>query len=237
MNRLAILLCNRTDKTVATFRLQDAPGTTQPGAFFIGTHIQIIMQIPPGEELSHRQLSEELARYKNMALTEVPLGAMWENRNRTPRADVLEVKPSYEDFIVTIYEIKKTRADFLSDIRSEKWKAYLPHCNRFYFACLKGICSKDEIPDGVGLMLRNENGWYTPRAGDYYNHDIPIETMKAIMFQRVKQELNQRRRKQIAQEYRVHGQLKSAGKEVNKALIFYRNWSWQIEKLKEEGLI
>lgn len=196
-----------------------------------------MQQIPPAEELSHRQLSEELARYKQMALTEVPLGAMWKNDNQTPRADVLEIKPSYEDFIVTIYEVKKTRADFLSDIRSEKWKAYLPHCNRFYFACVKGICSPKEIPEGVGLALRNENGWYVPRAGDYYRHEIPIETMKAIMFQRVKAELNDRRRERIAQNFRVHRELKGAGKHIQKALSFYHSWNWQIEKLKEEGLI
>lgn len=188
-------------------------------------------------ELTHHQLAEELARVKTMAINEVPLGAMYLNNHKTPRADVLEIKPAYEEFIVTIYDVKRTRADLLSDLRSNKWKKYLPHCHRFYFACVKGIYKKEEIPDGVGLTVRGKNGWYTPTASDYRSVDIPLETMKAVMFHRVKQEWNTRRRKQIVQDRRLGRELKNLGKDVNKALKFYDNWHWQVERLKKNGFL
>lgn len=189
------------------------------------------------DELTHRQLADELALVKTMSLVEVPLGRMWGERNRVPRADVLEIKPRYEDFVVTIYDVKRTRTDLLKSLREEKWKKYLPHCHRFYFACVKGIVHKRDIPTGVGLTLRGKNGWYTPHAAAFRDLEIPLDTMKAIMFQRVKKELNDRRREDVLARYRMGKPLKNLGKRVNEAIKFHSRWSWQIEKLKKEGLI
>lgn len=189
------------------------------------------------KEMTHRQLADELALVKTMSLVEVPLGRMWEERNRVPRADVLEVKPRYEDFVVTIYDVKRTRTDLLKSLREEKWKKYLPHCHRFYFACVKGIVHKRDLPTGVGLTLRNENGWYTPEAAAFRDLEIPLDTMKSIMFQRVKRELTDRRRERIVQNVRIRGRSKELGQQINDALQFTHRWKWQIEKLKKEGLI
>lgn len=189
------------------------------------------------EKLSHRQLQEELARVKTMALVEVPLGGMYINRNSVARADVLEVKPRYEDFVVTIYDVKRTRADFLQSLRKGKWKQYLPHCHRFYFACVSGIAHQREVPTGVGLTLRGPNGWYTPQAANFRDIEVPLDTMKAIMFQRVKAEWNSRRRAKVWQDYRLNKNLKRLGDKVATALEFYDTYHWQIEKLKKEGYL
>ena len=59
------------------------------------------------------------------------------------RADLVIIRPSYKRFCVSVFEVKVSRADFLSDIRSEKWRGYLPHCNRFYFALPVRRCLKE----------------------------------------------------------------------------------------------
>ncbi len=47
------------------------------------------------------------------------------------------------------YEIKISRADFLSD---KKWESYLKYCTWFYFVAPEGIIKKEELPEKVGLM-------------------------------------------------------------------------------------
>lgn len=188
-------------------------------------------------ELNHRQLQEELCSTKSMAINEVPLGAVRKNKNRVPRADVVQIRPSYDSFCVIIYDIKRTRADLLSSLRTRKWEKYLEHCNLFYFACVKGIFKKGEIPEGVGLVVRGDNGWYTPTAAQYRDVEIPRETMKSIMFHRVKEEWNVRRKRQLVQNRRLGSELKNMGKDVNKALRFYDNFYWQIDLLKKNGYL
>lgn len=189
------------------------------------------------ENMSHRQLQEELAQVKTMAMTEVPLGPMYGSNHKVPRADVLEVKPRYEDFVVTIYDVKRTRADFKKSLREGKWEKYLPHCHRFYFACVRGIAHPREIPTGMGLTLRGPNGWYTPEAAGYRELEIPMDTMKAIMFQRVQTEWALRRRQKIYYDAILPGRLKRLGEKIGKALDFYDTYHWQIEQLKKEGYL
>lgn len=106
-------------------------------------------------EMNHDALLENLAQakgtiFKNPCLGSPVLASMtgelikigkgWGyKRNGVPRADIVTIMPSYTRFLITIYEVKSNRADFLSEIKSGKWKKYLPHCHRFYFAMPKGI--------------------------------------------------------------------------------------------------
>lgn len=64
----------------------------------------------------------------------------------------------------TCWEVKVSRSDFLSDIRSAKYERYLPHCRKLYFATPAGLLSKDEIPEGMGLTVRGDNGWHVVKA-------------------------------------------------------------------------
>ena len=50
---------------------------------------------------------------------------------------------------VRIYEIKSSRADFLSDA---KWERYLPFCTQFAFVAPAGAIFRWELPREVGLI-------------------------------------------------------------------------------------
>lgn len=84
---------------------------------------------------------------------------------KRPVPDVLRVRMSYTRPDFSIYEIKVSRADFMSDIRSDKWKTYLPYCSRFYFATpATGVTTIDDIPFVAGWMVRGPNGWRTAKT-------------------------------------------------------------------------
>ena len=64
--------------------------------------------------------------------------------------DVVGKRPHHRHIIGI--ECKASRADFLSDMRSGKWKNYLPYCNELWFYVNRGVCKKEEIPENIGLM-------------------------------------------------------------------------------------
>ena len=84
---------------------------------------------------------------------------------RRPVPDALRIRMSYTRPDFAIYEIKVSRADFLSDIRSDKWQTYLPYCSRFYFATpATGVCTLEDIPFVAGWMVRGPDGWKTKKT-------------------------------------------------------------------------
>lgn len=132
---------------------------------------------------THRELCFDLAEAKGTRFIEVPLGSVWLNRRNGPgQADVLTIKPSYNRFNLDIYEVKVTRSDLLQDIKKGKYKKYLPHCNRLYFAVKQGICTKDDIPEGVGLIVRGENGWSTIRGAEKREIKPSTQMLQALVF-------------------------------------------------------
>lgn len=169
----------------------------------------------------HNELAEDLADIKNTNFLDIPLGSVW--LERPQRADVVEVKPSYTRFCVSIYEIKISRSDFLSDIRSGKWRGYLDHCHRFYFAAPKDMVTKNEIPEEAGLIVRGETGWSTIKAAPVRHDDIPYTTLLSLIF--AKQRLNHSKhgRKAIADcisynYWKRDNLYKKLGKELGDAL-------------------
>ncbi len=50
------------------------------------------------------------------------------------------------------FEFKRTRADFLRDLRSGKWVKYLNNCHTFTWACPPGLIYPDEIMSPCGLL-------------------------------------------------------------------------------------
>jgi len=67
------------------------------------------------------------------------------------------------------YEFKVDRQDFLNEIKTGKWKNYLPYCHTFSFVCPKGLIDKSEVPSKVGLLwitTVNEHYGYTDRDYD-----------------------------------------------------------------------
>ena len=146
------------------------------------------------KDWTHRQLCEDLAIAKETIFIEVSLGSKWMTRPTPPIADVLVVRPSYTRFCVDIFEVKKSRADLLSDIRSEKWKSYLPFCHRFYYAIASGITNQKEIPNGCGLLIRGEIGWRTIKQSKAREIELPSVALMSLLFYREKPPHNINRR-------------------------------------------
>lgn len=132
----------------------------------------------------HNELAEDLAIAKSSFYLDVPLGSvsLAPYGEGVPRADLVEIKPSYTRFCVSIYEIKVSRADFLNDIKTSKWRNYLPHCHRFYFATPTGLIDKKEIPEEAGWIACGDRGWKTMKAAPVLQAEIPKETLLSLLF-------------------------------------------------------
>lgn len=78
---------------------------------------------------------------------------------RDCRPDVLALRASCRVSPPVAYEIKVTRSDFLSDVRSEKWRIYQRVAPLVYFAVPNGLIDPREVPDEAGLIVRMKNHW------------------------------------------------------------------------------
>jgi len=108
----------------------------------------------------HDDLAADLAAHLRgyarpaMIWTDMQLGPMG-----SARPDVYSIEPTYSRFVAMAYEVKISRADFLSDVTSGKALRYLEFAGSLVYATPKGMVRKDEIPDGCGLIERSDTGW------------------------------------------------------------------------------
>ena len=140
---------------------------------------------------THEQLLQDLKQAKRLFYRDVPLGSVWAGiyakragGNGTQIADLLDFKPSYTQFCMSIFEVKASRSDFRSDIRTDKWRGYLPSCHRFYFACPSGMVKKDEVPDEAGLWSRGPKGWSCIKRSPVRDITLPADLLMAMIFLR-----------------------------------------------------
>ena len=94
-----------------------------------------------------RGVARLLLRHDCMTVTEVALG-------NGRRADLMGLCPKG---LVTIVEVKVSRADLLGD---QKWTDYLDYCDRFYWAIPDsldaGLLERSEkLPERAGLIVAN----------------------------------------------------------------------------------
>lgn len=71
------------------------------------------------------------------------------------RLDFWAMRKSWSTPMITGYEIKVSRSDFLQDI---KWPRYLNYCERFYFVCPNGMIDPKEVDPRAGLMWVSTTG-------------------------------------------------------------------------------
>jgi hypothetical protein len=188
---------------------------------------------------NHDELAEDLGDIKGTNFLNVPLGSVYLDfyarsyngepleGNNIQRADVINVKPSYNRFCLTIYEIKISRSDFQSDIRSGKWRGYLNHCHRFYFAVPSGIVKKEEVPEEAGLIVRGETGWITLKAALSRDIEIPYMTLLSLIFSKEREHFRGHKRNRIYDSYQKYNVMaymkkqefyKTLGKNIGEAL-------------------
>ncbi len=179
------------------------------------------------KKFTHRELCFDLAQAKGTRFIEVPLGSKYLSWGEVSQADVVTVNPSYNKFNLDIYEVKVTRSDFLQEIKKKKYEASLPHCNRFYFAVLAGVADKKEIPDGLGLIVRGENGWATVKRAKKRDIDFSQHTLLSLIF--FNGRVYNRRRIELSNNYfGVRGnynkdRLKGFGTDIKKMIIRYND--------------
>jgi len=85
-----------------------------------------------------RGVARALVAADQAVVAELPLG-------NGCRADLVAIGRTG---LITLVEVKASRADFLAD---RTWRAYLDHCDRFYFAVADGF-PLALLPPGEGLI-------------------------------------------------------------------------------------
>ena len=87
------------------------------------------------------------------------------------------------------YEIKTSRADFLSDMHTGKWQKYLDYCNEFYFLVSSlDIPEHVTLPPTVGLKSVSMSGKSitTIQKATRREIDFPTTVMHYILLKRTK---------------------------------------------------
>jgi len=132
-----------------------------------------------------KSLAEDLANSKDQAQwltwTELPLGSVMWGNGHTPRADVLSCRKSFSNPSFMIYEVKISRSDFNADVNRGKYQVYFEHCCQLYFAAPAGLITKDEVPEGTGLIVRGDHGWRTVKAAPRREHTPSVELLLKLL--------------------------------------------------------
>jgi hypothetical protein len=120
--------------------------------------------------------------------TEVKSGStMMASRGQLMIFDAMAISKSWTKPYVTIYEIKTSRSDFLSDT---KWPRYREFCNRFLFACPANMISPDELTDGVGLITFNPDNCSLRmvRRPTFQDNPLSVKVLLYLVMSRLDQE-------------------------------------------------
>lgn len=103
------------------------------------------------------------------------------------RMDAWVMNKSWANPCVTGYEIKVSRSDFIGD---NKWPAYLPLCNQFYFVAPKGLIDPSELSPDAGLLQVAGDGsgtrLLTKKKAPYRQVAIPEDIYRYVLMCRVK---------------------------------------------------
>jgi len=129
---------------------------------------------------SHNDLAADLARHlqhpRRLSWTDMQIGPAG-----SPRPDVYTLQKSYQSPNPTAYEVKISRADFLSDVTAAKWAKYLKFAQGVTFAAPRGLLSKKEIPTKAGLIVRSEHGWRTVKRPKLEPCELPRDAMMKLI--------------------------------------------------------
>ena len=101
------------------------------------------------------------------------------------RLDGWAMKKSWAHPLVTGYEVKISRSDFLQD---DKYLGYRQSCNCLFLVAPKDIIMPEEVPEGIGLYTVASTGTrlYMKRKAVMREDPIPEEIYRYILMARVK---------------------------------------------------
>ena len=130
----------------------------------------------------HGDLQEALARTlrarrrNSIVFTEIALAGSFGSEGRLDVV-VFTSTNRYRKIIIEGFEVKASRADLLSDLRSGKWRKYIDAgvLSRFSFAFPEGLAEADEIPQEAGVYVRgSRGGWRFARRPPDLGDDQPV---------------------------------------------------------------
>jgi hypothetical protein len=101
------------------------------------------------------------------------------------RLDAWVMKKSWANPLSIGYEIKVSRSDWLND---KKVHVYMNYCHQMYIVAPPGIVKKEELPDGVGLIIPSSTGsrLYTKIKAKHRSIEWPIDLLRYILMSRTK---------------------------------------------------
>jgi hypothetical protein len=116
----------------------------------------------PAKPMTHGALASSLAKFLSGRCGDYRI--TWENlefaewsagNSYQCRPDVFSIKPALrlKNCQPWTHEVKATRADFFSDLRSGKWQNYRRFSCRVFFAVPEGLVQPNEVPEGCGLWV------------------------------------------------------------------------------------
>lgn len=182
---------------------------------------------------------EVLRTDSRIVLPNLILGSMYVNYSSVPHADIFSTDKSFTRPWYKIYEIKVSRSDFYSDVRSRKYMSYFPYCEELYFVAPKGLLRKDEIPEGCGLMIYNldKKSLTTVRRAPVRECVLSEEVMRSIMLQNYSKNVQvDRREYNLKLAFNAHHKQDALniGKDVRDKLRLVETCEEQIARAKED---
>jgi hypothetical protein len=99
--------------------------------------------------------------------------------------DVVGVTPNAG--FIKIVECKSSRSDFLRG--REKLEIYKEFCHQLYVAAPRGLVSKDELPEGVGLLEVGERGRARLKHWPQYGRSMDTPGNYTLILERILQKL------------------------------------------------
>lgn len=138
---------------------------------------------------THDEIAEDLAANlrtdKRMVWCNVQLGP-----SGSPRPDVYAIFKSFAHPAPMSYEVKRSVADFRSDVTSGKWQTYLPYSCGVYFAAEAGLgIGKGDVPAHCGLILRGAGGtWRAAKRPVLNPITIPQDALLKLLIDGVERE-------------------------------------------------
>lgn len=182
----------------------------------------------------HDELANLLARHlcneNRMVWEDIPAG-----KSGSIRPDVYTIQKSFSNPSPISYEIKVSVSDFRSDVTKGKWKGYLDFSDGVVFAVPKGLITKNDIPNGCGLIIFNGTNWTTVKKPTLHKSNINSELlMKLLIAGNERQTNKQELRVRHLNSYKKENELnKKFGDDFTAKVNFAKRYPVLIEKQKE----
>ncbi len=174
--------------------------------------------------MKHDELMIRLADYLGsisgrMMWTDMQLGP-----SGSPRPDVYAMDKSFAHPKPVSYEVKVSLSDFRSDVTKGKWQSYLEFSGAVIFVVPKGLITKNDVPNGCGLMTYNEetDTFASVKKPTLHPVTLPQRVMLKLLIDGADR-VHQVNRRKLLDEYSIEKRVRKAlGDEVAAAVFDIR---------------